>query len=122
MRNGYAGAHSPVCNGTSLFGVELMKITMVVALLLGIAGVVDAQKLPKYPIEQFKLSNGMRVVLSEDHSAPVIGIAIAYDVGSRNEVKGKTGFAHLFEHLMFEGSAHVPKGGLDKYIEGGGGF
>ncbi len=81
-----------------------------------------AQKAPKFPLKQFTLANGLRVVLSEDHSSPVIGLALAYDVGSRNEAKGKTGFAHLFEHLMFEGSLHAPKGAFDKYINGGGGL
>ncbi|MGH8179175.1 MAG: M16 family metallopeptidase, partial [Steroidobacter sp.] len=53
------------------------------------------------------LGNGLRVQLIEDHSAPVIALNIAYDVGSRNESKGLTGFAHLFEHMMFKGSKNV---------------
>lgn len=59
--------------------------------------------------ERFELSNGLRVILSEDHSSPIIGYAIYYNVGSRNEVKGRTGFAHLFEHMMFQGSENVPR-------------
>ncbi len=59
--------------------------------------------------ERFELSNGLRVILSEDHSSPLIGYAIYYNVGSRNEVKGRTGFAHLFEHMMFQGSENVPR-------------
>ena len=50
------------------------------------------------------LENGLRVVIAEDHVAPVLSIAVNYDVGSRNERRGRTGFAHLFEHMMFEGS------------------
>ena len=63
-----------------------------------------------FPIEQHKLANGMRVVFSVDHSAPVYAISIVYDVGSRNEKAGRTGFAHLFEHMMFQGSDNVGKG------------
>jgi predicted Zn-dependent peptidase len=64
----------------------------------------------EFPIEQHRLENGLRVVFSVDHSAPVFGICVTYDVGSRNERPGRTGFAHLFEHLMFEGSENVGKG------------
>jgi len=71
---------------------------------------------------QFSLDNGLRVVLSEDHSAPVVAVAVYYDVGSRNEVKGRTGFAHLFEHMMFQGSENIPKAGHFKYIESNGGI
>ena len=59
------------------------------------------------PFQDIRLKNGLRVILSEDHSAPVYSIAVTYNVGSRNEVKGRTGFAHLFEHIMYEGSANV---------------
>src|SRR3954463_9963884 len=64
---------------------------------------------PKISIQQLTLKNGMRVVLSEDHAAPTISLCITYDVGSRNERPGRTGFAHLFEHLMFQGSQNVGK-------------
>jgi zinc protease len=73
------------------------------------------------PWSQFKLDNGLRVVLSVDHSAPVVAVAVYYDVGSRNEVKGRTGFAHLFEHMMFQGSENVRKAEHFKYIESNGG-
>ena len=64
----------------------------------------------KIPIEQYTLKNGLRVVLSEDHAAPTVSLCITYDVGSRNEQSGHTGFAHLFEHMMFQGSENVGKG------------
>lgn len=64
---------------------------------------------PVVKFEKFELSNGLRVILSEDHSSPIIGYAIYYDVGSRNEAKNRTGFAHLFEHMMFQGSENVPR-------------
>ncbi len=73
------------------------------------------------PIEQHKLKNGLRVVLSEEHSSPSVAIAVYYDVGSRNEKKGRTGFAHLFEHMMFEGSENVGKTEHMKYISRAGG-
>lgn len=69
----------------------------------------------------FKLQNGLRVVFSEDHSVPVAAIAILYDVGARNEKKGRSGFAHLFEHMMFEGSENVGKTEHFKYVESAGG-
>jgi predicted Zn-dependent peptidase len=64
---------------------------------------------PKVNFKEVKLKNGLRVFLVEDHSAPVISLALIYDVGSRNERQGRTGFAHLFEHMMFQGSENVGK-------------
>src|SRR5436190_15427686 len=73
------------------------------------------------PIEKYKLPNGMRVILSQDNAVPVVAVYMIYDVGARSEEKGRTGFAHLFEHMMFEGSANAPKGMQDKVIESNGG-
>src|SRR4030095_12144791 len=70
----------------------------------------SATQSSKIPIREFKLKNGLRVVMSEDHSAPPYAIAITYNVGSRDERQGRTGFAHLFEHMMFQGSENVGKG------------
>jgi len=77
---------------------------------------------PKLTIERFTLRNGLRVVLNPDRSAPVVGIAVYYDVGFRSEPEGRTGFAHLFEHLMFQGSVSLDKGEGDRLIEGNGGM
>ena len=63
-----------------------------------------------YPIVQRTLGNGLRVVASPDHQTPTVAVNLWYDVGSRDEEPGRTGFAHLFEHLMFQGSTHVPSG------------
>ncbi len=63
-----------------------------------------------YPIRQHRLSNGLRIVVSPDHTAPIAAVNLGYDVGSRHERPGLTGFAHLFEHLMFQGSANVGPG------------
>ena len=81
----------------------------------------DRFHLPSTPIEEFKLSNGLRVVLSPDRAIPVVSIAVYYDVGSRNEKEGRTGFAHLFEHMMFQGSENVPKAAHFQYIFNAGG-
>ncbi len=71
--------------------------------------------------EEHTLDNGLRVVLSEDHSVPVVAVNVWYHVGSANEEKGRSGFAHLFEHMMFEGSANVDKGEHFKYVSEAGG-
>ncbi len=73
------------------------------------------------PIATKKLDNGLTVVVSEDHSSPTVGISVVYHVGMRLEPRNRTGFAHLFEHLMFEGSPNAPEGVFDKVISGGGG-
>jgi len=77
-----------------------------VAALLGLLGVAAAP-LGKIQFTDTKLKNGLRVILSEDHAAPVFSIVVNYNVGSRDERKGRTGFAHLFEHMMFKGSENV---------------
>jgi len=75
----------------------------------------------KIPIETYTLPNGLTVLLSTDHSTPTVAVAAWYHVGSKNETPGQTGFAHLFEHVMFTGSGHVPYGLHDKLTEGVGG-
>ena len=74
-----------------------------------------------FPVERFTLDNGLRVVVSPDASSPTVDVTIAYDVGMRSEPEGRTGFAHLFEHFMFQGSENLPKGEFDKHIESNGG-
>ncbi len=70
---------------------------------------------------EHRLANGLRVVLSEDHLTPVAAVCLWYDVGSRHEVKGRTGLAHLFEHLMFQGSNSVKGTGHFELVQGAGG-
>lgn len=77
--------------------------------------------LPKIPFEEFTLPNGMRVILSKDSSVPVTALSIIFGVGGRQEVPGRSGFAHLFEHMMFEGSRNAPKGSFDRILESYGG-
>ncbi|KRB06704.1 pitrilysin family protein [Lysobacter sp. Root690] len=73
------------------------------------------------PVAVKKLDNGLTVVVSEDHSSPTVGVSVVYHVGMRLEPKNRTGFAHLFEHLMFQGTPTAPKGVFDQVISGGGG-
>jgi len=73
------------------------------------------------PVERHRLDNGLRVVLSPDRTVPVVAVNLWYGVGSRNEPAGKTGFAHLFEHMMFQGSSHVPKNKHFELVERAGG-
>jgi zinc protease len=73
------------------------------------------------PYERFTLPNGLDIILHEDHSVPVVSVNIWYHVGSGREKPGRTGFAHLFEHIMFEGSGNVPQGKFDEWLEAAGG-
>jgi len=75
----------------------------------------------RIPFESYVLPNGLTVILSADHTTPTVAVNIWYHVGSKNELPGRTGFAHLFEHIMFTGSGHVPYGLQDKLTEGIGG-
>jgi zinc protease len=77
---------------------------------------------PSFDLHHVTLSNGLRVVLAPDRSAPVVGIAALYDVGIRSEPEGRTGFAHLFEHLMFQGSANLEKLEHFRYVQSSGGM
>jgi predicted Zn-dependent peptidase len=76
---------------------------------------------PSYQVERFTLPNGLRVVIAPDRTAPVVAVAVHYDVGFRSEPTNRTGFAHLFEHLMFQGSENVGKAEHPKYVQAAGG-
>ena len=91
--------------------------------LLALALAVPAlgAQAPRIDFSTFTLANGLRVVVSRDASVPVAALTMIVDVGGRHEAKGRSGFAHLFEHMMFEGSKHVPKGGFDRILESYGG-
>src|ERR1043166_9324085 len=80
--------------------------------ILGLAFACLAFAPPKdvtIPFKVFKLKNGLTLILSEDHTAPTYSIAVVYNVGSRDEKAGRTGFAHYFEHMMFQGSENVSR-------------
>ena len=92
------------------------------SLLLLIANVSYSHAKPlNIPVVYYKLPNGLKVVISEDHIAPVVTVGVYYNVGFRLEPKGRTGFAHLFEHMMFQGSANVKKFEHAKFVEANGG-
>jgi zinc protease len=97
------------------------------AALLSLAAPVAARaqstpiESPKLQVERYTLPNGLTVLLSEDKSTPVVAVDLWYHVGSKNEKPGRTGFAHLFEHVMFEGSEHVADGEHLKLVEAAGG-
>ena len=74
-----------------------------------------------FDVEVRRLENGLTVVLAPDRATPIVAVNLWYGVGSRNEARGRTGFAHLFEHMMFQGSEHVPKGGHFELVEQAGG-
>jgi len=81
---------------------------------------MPAQSIPKIAVETYTLPNGLQVILHEDHSTPLVSVNTWFHVGSGDEQKGRTGFAHLFEHIMFMGSEHVPTGQFDQLLESAG--
>ncbi len=100
------------------FRIMLLAVVAIVITACGKTGREDKLSLT---YEKFTMPNGLQVVLHQDHSDPVISYAIMYHVGSSRETPGRTGFAHLFEHLLFSGSENVPNGVFDKVIENAGG-
>ena len=99
-----------------------MKLAAAAFIALLTSAVLSAQSAPlQLPYTQFTLANGLHVILHEDHSVPVVSVNVWYHVGSAREKTGRTGFAHLFEHLMFMGSGHVKPGEFDEWLEGAGG-
>jgi zinc protease len=96
-----------------------MKTRLACTLLFG--AILASAAEVTIPIEKYELKNGLRVILSQDNATPVVTVYMIYDVGSRSEEKGRTGFAHLFEHMMFQGSANAPKGMHFATVESNGG-
>ncbi len=100
---------------------KLFALLLVLPAALGAQATAPAPPAGRIAFEQFTLPNGLRVIYSEDHSTPVVTVDVWYEVGSRNERPGRSGFAHLFEHMMFQGSAHIKKAEHNKLIERAGG-
>jgi zinc protease len=98
-----------------------MSLAAPLALLLLAAPASPGPARLSVPYTMFRLPNGLTVIVHEDHSAPVVAVNCWYHVGSGRETPGRTGFAHLFEHLMFEGSKNVPEGAFDRWLEAVGG-
>lgn len=98
-----------------------MKRTMLcMFLFLGVIFTNEAQE-KKIEFTEYTLDNGMHVILHQDNSTPIVAVSIMYHVGSKNEDPNRTGFAHFFEHLLFEGSKNIARGEFDKYITNAGG-
>jgi len=97
----------------------LWLLIVTLALTLGSSGGTGASF--RVPVEYHKLDNGLKVVLSPDHTAPIVVVAVYYNIGFRLEPRNRTGFAHLFEHMMFQGSTNLEKGGFFRLIQGQGG-
>jgi len=97
--------------------------TLACALLLVVAPLSAQSQAPKVsaPYDMFTLPNGLTVILHEDHSVPMVSVNVWYHVGSAREKFGRTGFAHLFEHILFEGSKNVKEGDFDNLLEAAGG-
>jgi zinc protease len=96
-------------------------VAVVLAAPLGAQSPAPSTSAPlQVPYRQFQLANGLNVILHQDRTVPIVAINVWYHVGSANEKPGRTGFAHLFEHLMFEGSKHVPEGQFDLLLEAAG--
>jgi len=102
--------------------VELVRkrYLMAACLTFVAASQAGAQEIPRLKFEKYTLPNGLEVILHEDHSTPIISVNTWFKVGSGDEKPGRTGFAHLFEHIMFMGSEHVAVGAFDKLLESAG--
>ena len=74
---------------------------------------------PSIEFTEYQLDNGLKVILHENHNTPIVAVSVMYHVGSKNENPERTGFAHFFEHLLFEGSENIKRGEFFKYIENG---
>ena len=99
-----------------------MKVRLLILLLVlfPFVGLMAQQGSIKFT--EYDLPNGMHVILHQDNTTPIVAVSILYHVGSKNEVPGRTGFAHFFEHLMFEGSDNIPRGSFDKILLSAGGY
>ena len=98
---------------------RIRVVAVLAALIVALPGSFAAAQ--KIAFERYTLDNGLTVILHEDHRLPRVAVNLWYYVGSKDEPKGRSGFAHLFEHLMFMGTKNVPIGQFDNIMEGAGG-
>jgi zinc protease len=91
-----------------------MKVRLLILLLVIFPFVGTMAQQGRIKFTEYNLPNGLHVILHQDNTTPIVAVSILYHVGSKNEVPGRTGFAHFFEHLMFEGSDNIPRGDYDK--------
>jgi zinc protease len=113
--------HFSAASTTTLRRIRVALVSAVLVVAGGAHPSMQAQRPPlSVPYTQFTLPNGLNVILHRDASVPIAAVNLWYHVGSANERVGRTGFAHLFEHVMFEGSMHVPEGSFDTWLEAAG--
>lgn len=98
-----------------------MRLIFSFLILTSFAFQVATAQLNKIDFKEFTLDNGLHVILHQDKSTPIVAVSVMYHVGSKNENPERTGFAHFFEHLLFEGSENIERGQFDKYVEKAGG-
>jgi predicted Zn-dependent peptidase len=101
--------------------MKMLSLKTTLATGLACVGLGAAAQAPSIKFEKYTLPNGLKVILHQDNSAPVVAVSVLYHVGSKNEDTSRTGFAHFFEHLLFEGSKNLKRGDFDKYITNAGG-
>ena len=97
----------------------MSKFNSVIAAMLLFSS-LNAQS-PQIEFEEYELDNGLKVLLHENHTTPIVAVSVMYHVGAKNEQPDRTGFAHFFEHLLFEGSENIKRGEFFKLIENAGG-
>ena len=97
-----------------------MKKTFLLMFFAVVSLALNAQ-MNKIDFQEYTLDNGLHVILHQDKSTPIVAVSIMYHVGSKNEKPDRTGFAHFFEHLLFEGSANIDRGEYTTYVENAGG-
>ena len=103
------------------FGRSVTKVGICfLAFLLGQTVPAPSKHSWEVPLVERKLANGLTVIVSEDHTSPTFGLCISYGIGYRLEPEGRSGFAHLFEHFMFQGTPNAPKGIFSSVIDEGG--
>jgi zinc protease len=98
-----------------------MKFKLLQVLVLVMVGYAVSGQSTKFAFEEFTLPNGLKVIMHKDNSTPIVAMSVMYHVGSKNEEPKRSGFAHFFEHLLFEGSENIERGQYDKYVEKAGG-
>src|SRR5687768_4781725 len=100
---------------------SMVLLAVMIAACTGTKELKSDETTFKVPVDYYKLPNGLRVILSEDHTAPTAVVAVYYNIGFRIEPKDRTGFAHLFEHMLFQGSEHLGKNEFVSLVMSNGG-
>lgn len=98
-----------------------MQVKLCLLLAVALLSVQVQAQMNNIKFEEYELENGLKVILHQDNSTPIVAVSVMYHVGSKNERPDRTGFAHFFEHLLFEGSEHIDRGEFDEYVTNAGG-